>query len=163
MQEADLRLVLAEQFTDRALPVAVHLPAYADGSFTDRWKECQTSSGPAFVVDAVTDDHLDQVAHALRGAGHAGTHPSVVVGSGGIMAALARTATGRPARQTGPQQAAGPVLAVSVSASSTTAAQLDDAVTHGRRAGPGRAAQRRPPGADRRRREAGGCSAFRRP
>jgi uncharacterized protein YgbK (DUF1537 family) len=131
MHEADLRLVLAEQFTDRAVPAAVHLPAYADGSFTDRWKECQTGGGPAFVVDAVTDDHLDEVAHALRGAGHTGAHPSVVVGSGGIMAALARTATGQPARQPGPQQATGPVLAVSASASSTTAAQIDDAVTHG--------------------------------
>ena len=132
MHEADLRQVLAEQFTDRQVPAAVHLPAYADGSFTDRWAACQTESVPAFVVDAVTDDHLDEVARALRGAGQTSeAHPSVVVGSGGIMAALARTATGREARQPGRQHASGPVLAVSASASSTTAAQIGDAVTHG--------------------------------
>jgi uncharacterized protein YgbK (DUF1537 family) len=132
MHEADLRQVLAEQFTDRQVPAAVHLPAYADGSFTERWTACQAESVPAFVVDAVTDDHLDEVARALRGAGQtSGAHPSVVVGSGGIMAALARTATGREARQPGPQHASGPVLAVSASASSTTAAQIGDAVTHG--------------------------------
>jgi uncharacterized protein YgbK (DUF1537 family) len=131
MHEADLRQVLAEQFTDRATPAAVHLPAYADGTFTDRWKDCRAGDGQAFVVDAVTDEHLDEVAHALRAAGSTGTTPSVVVGSGGIMAALARTATGRPAREAGPQRSSGPVLVVSASASSTTAAQIDDAVTHG--------------------------------
>jgi uncharacterized protein YgbK (DUF1537 family) len=132
MHEADLRQILAEQFTDRQVPAAVHLPAYTDGSFTERWKACQAESGPAFVVDAVTDDHLDEVAYALRGVGQASaTHPRVVVGSGGIMAALARTATGRDARQPGRQQSSGPVLAVSASASSTTAAQIGDAVAHG--------------------------------
>jgi len=132
MHEADLRQVLAEQFTDRQVPAAIHLPAYADGSFTERWEACQAQSGPAFVVDAVTDDHLDEVAHALRGAGQTSeTHPRVVVGSGGIMAALARTATGREARQPGRQQSSGPVLAVSASASSTTAAQIGDAMAHG--------------------------------
>jgi 3-oxoisoapionate kinase len=132
MREADLRQVLAEQFTDRHVPAALHLPAYADGSFTERWRACQAESGPAFVVDAVTDDHLDEVAHALRGAGQTSeTHPHVVVGSGGIMAALARTATGREARQPGRQQSSGPVLAVSASASSTTAAQIGDAMAHG--------------------------------
>ena len=131
MHEADLRQVLAEQFTDRQVPAAVHLPAYADGSFAERWKACQAESVPAFVVDAVTDDHLDQVARALRAGQTSGVHPSVVVGSGGIMAALARTTTGREARQPGRQQASGPVLAVSASASSTTAAQIDDATTHG--------------------------------
>jgi len=109
MHEADLRQVLAEQFTDRQVPAALHLPAYADGSFTQRWTACQRESVPAFVVDAVTDDHLDEVARALRGGGQtSGTNPSVVVGSGGIMAALARTATGREARQPGRQQASGP-------------------------------------------------------
>ncbi|HEX3285161.1 MAG TPA: four-carbon acid sugar kinase family protein [Mycobacterium sp.] len=131
MREADLRQVLAEQFTDRQVPAAIHLPAYADGSFTGRWSACQAQSVPAFVVDAVTDDHLDEVAYALRGAGQtSGTHPRVVVGSGGIMAALARTATGQEARQPGRQQSSGPVLAVSASASSTTAAQIGDALAH---------------------------------
>jgi uncharacterized protein YgbK (DUF1537 family) len=132
MHEADLRQVLAEQFTDRQVPAAVHLPAYTDGSFGQRWKACHAETVPAFVVDAVTDDQLDEVARALRGAGHtAGARPSVVVGSGGIMAALARTATGRQAREPVRQQASGPVLVVSASASSTTAAQIGDAVTHG--------------------------------
>src|SRR4029450_6259370 len=109
---------------DRQVPAAVHLPAYADGSFTERWKACQAESVPAFVVDAVTNDHLDEVARALRGAGQtSGAHPSIVVGSGGIMAALARTATGREARPPGRQQASGPVLVVSAAASSTTAAR----------------------------------------
>ena len=132
MREADLRQVLAEQFSDCQVPAAVHLPAYADGSFTERWNACHAESVPAFVVDAVTNDHLDEVARALRGAGQtSGAHPSVVVGSGGIMAALARTATGREARHPGRQQASGPVLVVSASASSTTAAQIADAVRHG--------------------------------
>src|SRR5689334_1017947 len=130
MHEADLRQVLAEQFTDRQVPAALHLPAYADGSFAERWSACRAESVPAFVVDAVTDDHLDEVARALRRAGSK-THPSVVVGSGGIMAALARTATGREAHVPGRQQASGPVLVVSASASSTTAAQIGDAVSHG--------------------------------
>jgi uncharacterized protein YgbK (DUF1537 family) len=132
MHEADLRQVLAEQFTDRQVPASVHLPAYTDGSFAERWEACRTQSVPAFVVDAVTDDHLDEVAHALRGAGHTpGTRPSVVVGSGGIMAALARTATGHEGRPPRHRGAAGPVLAVSASASSTTATQIGDAVAHG--------------------------------
>src|SRR6185503_15829675 len=63
----------------------LHLPAYADGSFTQRWAACQAESAPAFVVDAVTDDHLDEVARVLRGAAQTSEpHPSVVVGSGGI-------------------------------------------------------------------------------
>jgi len=132
MHEADLRQVLAEQFTDRQVPAAVHLPAYADGSFTERWTACRSESVPAFVVDAVTDDHLDEVARVLRSAAQtSASHPSVVVGSGGIMAALARTATGREAHQAGTQHASGPVLVVSASASSTTAAQIGDAVAHG--------------------------------
>jgi uncharacterized protein YgbK (DUF1537 family) len=132
MRESDLRQLLAEQFMDRQLPGALHLPAYADGSFDQRWSSCHAESVPAFVVDAVTDEHLDEVARALRAAGESsGRRPSVVVGSGGIMAALARTATGRPAREPGRQQGSGPVLTVSASASSTTAAQIGDAVTHG--------------------------------
>lgn len=131
MHEADLRRVLAEQFTDRQVPAALHLPAYADGSFAERWDACRTDSVPAFVVDAVTDEHLDEVARVLLDAGRGPGRPSVVVGSGGIMAALARTTTGREALLPGPQRASGPVLTVSASASSTTAAQIGDAVAHG--------------------------------
>jgi len=56
--------VLAEQFIDHQVPGALHLPAYADGSFKERWKACRSESAPAFVVDAVTDDHLDEIARA---------------------------------------------------------------------------------------------------
>ncbi|MFD5234664.1 hypothetical protein ACFWJ5_40505 [Streptomyces qaidamensis] len=47
------------------------------------------------------------------------------------MAALARTATGRSDVADSAQPASGPVLAVSASASSTTDAQIADAVAHG--------------------------------
>jgi uncharacterized protein YgbK (DUF1537 family) len=47
------------------------------------------------------------------------------------MAALARTASGEPSRTPGPQRTSGPVLAVSASASSVTADQLEDAIKHG--------------------------------
>jgi uncharacterized protein YgbK (DUF1537 family) len=48
------------------------------------------------------------------------------------MAALARNQTGqRHAIQTPPTKSSGPTLVVSASASSTTAAQIDDAVAHG--------------------------------
>lgn len=130
MHEADLRLILAEQFADQQAPTAIHLPAYADGTFGEQWRARRADEAAAFVVDAVTDDHLDVVADALRDGG-AADDPRVVVGSGGIMAALARTATGRPALTPGATRAAGPVLAVSASASSTTAAQITDAVDHG--------------------------------
>jgi uncharacterized protein YgbK (DUF1537 family) len=57
--------------------------------------------------------------------------PAIVVGSGGIMAALARNRTRR--RPITPQAtgSSGPTLVVSASASATTAAQIDDAVGHG--------------------------------
>jgi 3-oxoisoapionate kinase len=131
MHEADLRRVLAEQFTDRQVPAALHVDAYADGSFVERWNARRAEAGLAFVVDAITDDHLDEVARAILGAGRGPGRPSVVVGSGGIMAALARTTTGREALLPQPQKASGPVLTVSASASSTTAAQIGDAVAHG--------------------------------
>lgn len=128
MHQADLRHVLAEQLADAALPDAVHLPALADGTFLEQWETCRGGGGSAFVVDAVEDHHLDQVARALRNDAAA---PAIVVGSGGIMAALARTVTGRQPLSPGRQQATGPVLVVSASASSTTAAQIADAVEHG--------------------------------
>jgi uncharacterized protein YgbK (DUF1537 family) len=57
--------------------------------------------------------------------------PALVVGSGGIMAALARSRTGQPAATPTEQRSSGPTLAVSASASRTTAAQIDDAAAHG--------------------------------
>jgi uncharacterized protein YgbK (DUF1537 family) len=132
MHEADLRLVLAEQLTTHSTMDVVSLPAYADGSFHRQWARRRAEPAPAFVVDAVEEHHLDEVARALRAdAQQDSCRPAIVVGSGGIMAALARTASGREPRTANPGRASGPVLAVSASASATTAAQLADAIDNG--------------------------------
>lgn len=131
MAEADLRLVLAEQLGTGQVPGAIHLPAYEDGTFKDAWAQRRHEpAAQAFIVDAVTEAHMDEVAEALLRQEH-GPGPSIVVGSGGIMAALARSVSQEAERQPGPQQASGPVLAVSASASSTTAGQIEDAIAHG--------------------------------
>ncbi|MCH6471958.1 four-carbon acid sugar kinase family protein [Sinomonas terrae] len=131
MTEADLRRVLAEQLGTERLPGAIHLPAYDDGTFRDAWAARRAEpKAEAFVVDAVREEHLDAVAEALRREAH-GRGPSVVVGSGGIMAALARSISEEALSAPAPQEAAGPVLAVSASASSTTASQIEDAIAHG--------------------------------
>ncbi|MFJ6078027.1 four-carbon acid sugar kinase family protein [Pseudarthrobacter sp. NPDC092419] len=131
MAEADLRQVLAEQLDDGQVPGAIHLPAYDDGTFKDAWADRRRDPGAqAFVVDAVDEHQMDAVAEALTREEH-GHGPSIVVGSGGIMAALARTVSDHAPRTPGPQRPSGPVLAVSASASSTTAEQINDALTHG--------------------------------
>ncbi|MEV0597704.1 four-carbon acid sugar kinase family protein [Streptomyces sp. NPDC050315] len=130
MDEADLRHVLATQWHSDEVPGAIHLPAHADGSFREQWEAHRRGKGAAFVVDAVDDAHLDAVARALR-AQSSRQGPALVVGSGGIMAALARTATGHSPQAETVQPASGPVLALSASASSTTAAQIADATAHG--------------------------------
>ena len=131
MAEADLRQVLAEQLGGSETPEAIHLPSYEDGTFKDAWAERRRDvKGQAFVVDAVTEDHMDVIAEALTREEH--VHgPSIVVGSGGIMAALARSVSDQEARTPGQQRPSGPVLAISASASSTTAAQIDDAISNG--------------------------------
>jgi uncharacterized protein YgbK (DUF1537 family) len=131
MHEADLRRVLTEQLTSGATVGSIHLPAYDTGTFTDLWTDRRRDPDlAAFVVDAVCEQHMDEIARALRHHGN-DARPALVVGSGGIMAALARTASGEPSRTPGPQQTSGPVLAVSASASSVTADQLEDAIKHG--------------------------------
>jgi uncharacterized protein YgbK (DUF1537 family) len=131
MHEADLRRVLTEQLNDDATVGFLHLPAYESGTFSDEWNDLRRDPGlAAFVVDAVEELHLDHIARALRNAHHQAT-PALVVGAGGIMAALARTLSGKPPRMPQPQQASGPVLAVSASASSVTADQLGDAIDLG--------------------------------
>jgi uncharacterized protein YgbK (DUF1537 family) len=131
MAEADLRQVLAEQLGGNQEPDAIHLPAYEDGTFKDAWADRRREPGAqAFVVDAVDEHHMDAVAEALTREEH-GHGPSVVVGSGGIMAALARSVSDHAPRTPGPQRPHGPVLAISASASSTTAEQINDAVSHG--------------------------------
>jgi uncharacterized protein YgbK (DUF1537 family) len=132
MHEADLRRVLAEQLAGGADAVGhLHLPAYADGTFISRWQERRGQRGlSAFVVDAVDEEHMDQIAAALRQDAHP-DRPALVVGSGGIMAALARAVPGAGARTPSTPRPRGPVLAVSASASSVTDTQIEDAVAHG--------------------------------
>ncbi|MFB9857049.1 four-carbon acid sugar kinase family protein [Paenarthrobacter aurescens] len=131
MAEADLRQVLLQQLGNAPEPDAIHLPAYDDGTFKDAWADRRREPGAqAFVVDAVDEQHMDAVAVALTREGH-GHGPSIVVGSGGIMAALARSVSDQTPRTSGTQQPSGPVLAISASASSTTAEQINDAVSRG--------------------------------
>jgi len=128
MTEADLRLVLAAQFTAPVTPIGIHLPRFVDGTFTDAWERARRSNDPAFVVDAVDEDQMDRVAAALRTEQEA---PALVVGSGGIMSALARGFDVRPAAEPDRTAATGPTLVVSASASATSDAQIEDAVAAG--------------------------------
>ncbi|TDL38123.1 four-carbon acid sugar kinase family protein [Kocuria rosea] len=131
MHEADLRQVLATQLNDGVPVGSIHLPAYDTGAFPETWAQQRAGTGmSAFVVDAVSDAHLDALAAALRQDAQVSS-PAIVVGSGGIMAALARTVTSTETLSRPLPSASGPVLAVSASASSVTAAQLQDAVDHG--------------------------------
>ncbi|MFJ2759385.1 four-carbon acid sugar kinase family protein [Nocardioides sp. NPDC087217] len=129
MSEADLRLVLASQLTSRHAVPGLHLPAYSDGSFSAQWKQLRDGDDEAFVVDAVDEAHMDAVAASLY-ADHAPNRTPLVVGSGGVMAALARR-SGKPRHSEPPSAASGPTLVVSASASATTDAQIADAVDHG--------------------------------
>jgi uncharacterized protein YgbK (DUF1537 family) len=126
MSEADLRDIIAAQTRSGERPAAIHLPAYSNGSFQDLWVERRAGTG-AFVVDAVDTPQMDEVAGQLL------TDPgtALVVGSGGIMAALARSRGVGTPRQRVRSAASGPVLAVSASASSTTADQITDAINAG--------------------------------
>lgn len=129
MTEADLRRVLAAQLSDGGEVGTVHLPALADArAFGAAWEEARRGTAAAFVVDAVAEADLDRVAAALL-ADRA--RPALVVGSGGIMAALARA--GGQAEPVAPagSRSSGPTLAISASASAVTGAQIDDALARG--------------------------------
>ena len=126
MSEADLRDIIAAQTKSGDRPAAIHLPAYPAGTFGDLWAQRRSDSG-AFVVDAVDTSQMDAVAAQLL----AGPAPALVVGSGGIMAALARLRGVSAPRRQDRSVASGPVLAVSASASSTTADQITDAINAG--------------------------------
>jgi uncharacterized protein YgbK (DUF1537 family) len=129
MSESDLRDIIASQTASGERPSHIHLPAYTDGSFRAQWEGRRGARG-AFVVDAVEPEHMDHAAARLDATQDAQA-PAIVVGSGGIMAALARRrgigAVVAPVHSA----ASGPVLAVSASASSTTTAQIADAVAAG--------------------------------
>lgn len=126
MDEADLRLVLASQLTAGRRPGSIHLPSYDDGSFSDQWRDRRQGSDP-FIVDATSPAHMDTIAEALLGE----TGTAIVVGSGGIMAALARSRRVTSAMRKRESRSSGPTLAVSASASGTTAAQIADAIEFG--------------------------------
>jgi 3-oxoisoapionate kinase len=130
MSEADLRAVLSTQFASGELPPGLHLTAYSDGTFPDQWRRLRRHTGHAFVIDAIDPAQMDTVARTLV-ADRPTSGPAIVVGSGGIMAALARNRTRRRPTTPQPTGSSGPTLVVSASASATTAAQIDDAVGHG--------------------------------
>lgn len=126
MHESDLRLVLASQLASGQQPGTIDLTNHESGGFDRTWEQQLTGDHEAFVVDAVTEDHLDRAAEQLWR-----RTPVVVVGSGGIMAALARTHSRRPRRlPTTETAASGPVLVVSASASRTTGDQIQHAVAN---------------------------------
>lgn len=132
MSNSELSAILAEQFSSGQLPPVITLPSHGNRLFTDQWKAQRQRQQEAFVVDACTDHHLDATARELLAEGTA-EHPSLVVGSGGIMAALTRESGGNFSAENSavsphPEL---PVLAVSASASSTTAQQIAEAVSQG--------------------------------
>ena len=155
MHEADLRQVLAEQLTDRcrSRPRCTSRPT-PTGPSTERWE--RLPGGARCRVrrrrGRRRPPRRRSPAPCAATAGRRGPADRRV-GSGGIMAALARTAD-RPTR---PPPRPPAVLRsgagrVSASASSTTAAQIDDAVDArlGRRPDTGRAARGRRTGPGRR-------------
>lgn len=125
MDEADLRAVVASQQSTDAPIGHIHLPAFDDGTFDAQWRRARTGGG-SFVVDAVSPAHMDAIADALLA-----DRGSVVVGSGGIMAALARRRGGTPPMAADVSRSSGPTLAVSASASATTADQIAHAISEG--------------------------------
>lgn len=128
MHESDLRAVLAEQFGDDTVVPGLHLPDWVGSDSGDAWSRHRASDAPAFVVDAVEDDHLRIVADHLLAQE---ARPSLVVGSGGIMTGIGLALGGEASEPPAQRFSSGPVLAVSASASPTTATQIDHAVAHG--------------------------------
>ena len=133
MDDSELSAILSQQLSSGNEPALIALPAHETGDFARQWKAARQNPGhEAFVVDACTEAHLDAAAEELLAEGTA-RQPAVVVGSGGIMAALTRnpgsaTSTAGTTVIAHPQL---PVLAVSASASSTTAQQIAEAASHG--------------------------------
>ncbi|WP_104133970.1 four-carbon acid sugar kinase family protein [Cryobacterium sp. Y62] len=127
MTEADLRIILSLQLRSGTLPGLIDLGVQEIGDFAATWAAAVRGTNEAFVVDAINETHMDNVARELLSG-----RPSLVVGSGGIMSALARTLTGET-RQAAPDTttASGPVLVVSASASRTSGDQIKHAVANG--------------------------------
>ena len=127
MHEADLRLVLAAQLSGDETPPGLHLQAYEDGTFADEWRRMRGGEASAFVVDGVAEEHLRQVAARLL----AEAPPALVVGSGGVMTALGQTLGSARRDPPAGTRSSGPALAVSGSASETTARQIRAALSRG--------------------------------
>lgn len=131
MRESDLRRLLADQM-ETGTPGYIHLPdLIGSADFHRAWDTlCHESRPSTFIVDAVTDRHLDMVAERLA-VRSAGSRPSLVVGSGGIAAAIGRSITSHEGRQMERPPPRGPVLALSASASDITAKQIGYARAQG--------------------------------
>lgn len=128
MRESDLRLILSEQFRGEAAIPGLHLPDLVGPDSDAAWERHRTSASPAFVVDAIEDEHLKRVAGRLL---EQQKKPAMVVGSGGIMTGIGLALGGEAEEAPSERFSHGPVLAVSASASSTTATQIDHAVQQG--------------------------------
>ncbi|GAA1412546.1 hypothetical protein AUR04nite_10100 [Glutamicibacter uratoxydans] len=133
MYDSELAAILTKQFASGNTPSVIALPSHEHGEFAAQWSAAREDRAQeAFVVDACTEAHMDAAAQQLLAEGTNGP-PGIVVGSGGIMAALTRTLEADPqsVRNIVTAHPDLPVLAVSASASSTTAQQIAKAVDQG--------------------------------
>lgn len=133
MNDSELAAILAKQFASGNTPSVIALPAHERGEFAAQWSTAREDQAQeAFIVDACTEAHMDAAAQELLAEGTAG-QPGLVVGSGGIMSALTRSPGIEPqsVQNTATSHPDLPVLAVSASASSTTAQQIAEAVSRG--------------------------------
>ncbi|WP_122263912.1 four-carbon acid sugar kinase family protein [Ornithinimicrobium cerasi] len=128
MDESDLRLVLSGQLTGTPDIPGLALPDLAPERLDRAWARHRSATPMAFIVDALDEVHLRDVGRQLLADVH---RPALVAGSGGMMTGLGLALGGSPIPQPEQRWSTGPVLAVSASASATTAAQIDHAIEHG--------------------------------
>lgn len=129
MRESDLARHLSLQ---TSLPVgSLHLTEYSDGPDIARKLALRTDA--ATVLDALTDEHIELVSHAVV-ANFPSNAPQFVIGSGGFSRGLAAAFSGGGTSQPGTVDELsddGPVLAVSGSQSPQTSRQTEDARRQG--------------------------------
>ncbi len=117
MTEADLAVHFSHQ-TD--LPISgIPFTAY-DG---DLASQLRRSDAAAVVLDAVIDEHLEQIGRAIKGL----DAPAFAVGSGGLSLSIAAADGAVPIALPSGTDASGPVLALSGSRSAQTRRQMDAA------------------------------------
>lgn len=130
MTESDIARHLARQ-TDLSL-ASLPLTHYANSAVVR--DELERAAAAAVVLDALREEDLTLLGEALWRLAE-DRRPLFAIGSGGLSAALARTLPAPSARRgaagTGPQRAAGAVLALSGSRSARTAAQIEHARVNG--------------------------------